>query len=146
MDARGYNKYKEQTINSMTSGELLLLLYDELVKRSTLAHISLQKEEYPVFEDAVTRCIDIVKYLDETLDRSYPISRELARMYEYFIYTLGRIKIGRNQQLLDHIRPMLSELRDTFKQAEKESSSGRSQQPVPQAEPLQEASGVEGGQ
>lgn len=123
MDARGYNKYKEQTINSMTTGELLLLLYDELVKRSTLAHISLQKQDYPVFEEAITRCIDIVKYLDATLDRSYPISRELARMYEYFIYTLGRVKIGRNQKLLDHVRPMLAEFRDTFRQAEKESSS-----------------------
>lgn len=121
MDARGYNKYKEQTINSMTPGELLLLLYDELVKRITLAHISLEKEDYPVFEEATQRCIDIIKYLDQTLDRSYPISRELARMYEYFIYTLGRIKVGRNKKLLDHIKPMLVDLRDTFKQAERES-------------------------
>ena len=43
MDARGYQNYKQQSINSMTSGELLLLLYDELVKRSTLASIALDK-------------------------------------------------------------------------------------------------------
>lgn len=128
MEARGYNKYKEQTINSMTPGELLLLLYDELVKRCTLAHISLGKKDYPVFEEAIQRCIDIIKYLDKTLDHSYPISRELARMYEYFIYTLGRVKIGHNQKLLDHVRPMLTDLRDTFRQAEKESHK-----PVPQA-------------
>ena len=30
MDARGYQQYKEQSINTMTQGELLLLLYDEL--------------------------------------------------------------------------------------------------------------------
>ncbi len=139
MDARGYNKYKEQTINSMTQGELLLLLYDELVKRITLAHISLEKKDYPVFEEAVTRCIDIIKYLDQTLDRSYPISRELARMYEYFIYTLGRIKIGRNQKLLDHVRPMLVDLRDTFRQAEKESHKT----PIAEAKPMAETASGE---
>lgn len=121
MDARGFDKYKEQSINSMTSGELLLLLYDELVKRSTLAQIALEKEDYPTFDQAVTRCIAIIEYLDATLDRSYPISRELARMYEYFTYTLGRVKIGRNKKLLDHVRPMLVEFRDTFRLAEKAS-------------------------
>ncbi len=134
MDARGFNKYKEQTINSMTSGELLLLLYDELVKRITLADIALEREDYQTFEDAVSRCIAIIEYLDTTLDRSYPISRELARMYEYFTYTLGRVKIGRNKKLLDHVRPMLVEFRDTFRQAEKESHK-------PQAVPQVEAEG-----
>lgn len=122
MDMRGYNNYKEQTINSMTPGELLLMLYDELVKRSTLASIALEKEDYPVFNDAVGRCIAIIEYLDETLDRSYPISKEIARMYEYFTYTLGRVRIGRNKELLEHLRPMLAEFRDTFRQAERESS------------------------
>ena len=37
MDTRGYQQYKQQSINSMTPGELLMLLYDEAVKRSTLA-------------------------------------------------------------------------------------------------------------
>ncbi len=107
----------------MSTGELLLLLYDELVNRATMADILLKKKEYPQFEDAVDRCIAIVKYLDETLDKSYPVSMDIARMYEYFVYTLGRIKIGRNQKLLDHIRPMLTEFRDTFRQAEKESTT-----------------------
>ena len=49
MDARGYQQYKQQSINSMTPGELLLLLYDELVKRSTLASIALDKQDWPTF-------------------------------------------------------------------------------------------------
>lgn len=123
MDIRGLNQYKEQSVNSMTSGELLLLLYDELVKRITLAEITLEKQQWPEFEAAVGRCIAIINYLDETLDRAIPISHELARLYEYFTYSLGRIRIGRNKKLLAHIKPMLIDLRDTFKQAEKESST-----------------------
>ena len=69
MDRRGYQQYKQQAINSMTPGELLLLLYDELVKRGTMASIALDKKDYPVFEASVERCMDIINYLDETLDR-----------------------------------------------------------------------------
>lgn len=121
MDARGYQNYKQQSINSMTSGELLLLLYDELVKRSTLASIALDKQDWPVFETALDRCTDIVNYLDETLDRKYPISRDLSRMYDYFTYEMGRIKTGRNKKELARLRPMLVDMRDTFRAAEKNS-------------------------
>ena len=123
MDMRGYQQYKQQSINSMTPGELLLLLYDELVKRSTLAAMALDKANYPLFESAVDRCIDIVNYLDETLDRQYPISHDLSRMYEYFTYQLGRIKIGRNKKELERLRPMLADMRDAFQTAEKSSGA-----------------------
>ena len=123
MDTRGYQQYKQQSINSMTPGELLMLLYDEAVKRSTLASIALDKQDWSTFEGAMDRCIDIVNYLDETLDRQYPISHDLSRMYEYFTYQLGRIKIGRNKQELERLRPMLADMRDAFRTAEKNSST-----------------------
>ena len=125
MDTRGYQQYKEQSVNSMTPGELLLLLYDELVKRASLAAMTLEKGDYPVFEAAVDRCVDIINYLDETLDPRYPISQDLSRMYEYFTYQLGRIRIGRNKEELGHLRPMLAELRDTFHAAERNSAQGK---------------------
>ena len=125
MDRRGYQQYKQQSVGSMTSGELLLLLYDELVKRATMASIALDKGEFPAFEAAVERCIDIVNYLDETLDRQYPISQDLGRMYEYFTYQLGAIKIGRNKRELEQLRPMLAEMRDAFHTAEKNSAGQR---------------------
>ena len=121
MDRRGYQQYKQQSVGSMTPGELLLLLYDELVKRALMASIALDKKDFPAFEAAVDRCSDIVNYLDETLDHKYPISHDLSRMYEYFTYQLGRIKIGRNKQELEKLRPMLAEMRDAFHSAEKNS-------------------------
>ena len=130
MDMRGYQQYKQQSVSSMTPGELLLLLYDELVKRATMASIALDKADYPTFEAAVERCTDIVNYLDETLDRQYPISHDLSRLYEYFTYQLGRIKIGRNKKELEQLRPMLAELRDAFRAAEKNSAAQGKRGPV----------------
>ena len=123
MDMRGYQRYREDSLNTMTPGELLLLLYDELVKRLTLVELELSKEHYPAFEAAVDKSLDIIRYLDDTLDRKYPISKNLDRLYDYFCYELSRVKAGRNGTELTRVKGMVSELRDSFRQADKNQSS-----------------------
>ena len=125
MESRGYQQSKEQSINTMTQGELLLLLYDELMKRLTQAELALSKENYPMFEGAVQRSIDIIQYLDDTLDRKYPISGNLTQLYEYFTYEQGRVKIGRRSEPLGHVKSMAGELRDAFREAQKSGESGK---------------------
>ena len=124
MDVRGYQQYKEQSVNTMTSGELLILLYDELVKRITRAELTLEKQDYPVFEASVERCNDIIRYLDDSLDPQYPISANLHKLYDFFCYELNRIMLGRNMEELKRIKPMLIDLRDSFRTAEKSVSEG----------------------
>ena len=75
----------------MTQAEMLILLYDELIKRLTRAEIALKNQNYTAFDEAVTRCREIVRYLSSTLDKKYAISHELDRMYEYFQYELSRL-------------------------------------------------------
>ncbi len=127
----GFQQYKEQSVNTMTSNELMLLLFDELVKRITRAELSLEKENFDLFEESVDRCLDIIRYLDDTLDRQYEISGDLHRMYDYFCYSLNRVKYGRNMEELHNVKPMLVDLRDTFRTADK--SGGLSSAPNPAA-------------
>ena len=114
---QGYQGYKEQGINDMTPGELLLLLYDELMKRLLRAGLALNKKDYALFEASVDRGLDIIRYLDDTLDMQYPISRNLNRLYDYFSYELNRVKAGRNRVELDRVKTMVGELRDSFREA-----------------------------
>ncbi len=125
MDARGLQNYKAQSLNTMTQGELLILLMDELVKRLMRGDIALEQGDYTLFEASIQRCIDIVRYLDDTLDRRYEVSQGLHRLYDFFCYDLNRIIIGRNKTELDKLRPMITDLRDTFRIAEKNTSQGR---------------------
>ncbi|MCI8916401.1 MAG: flagellar protein FliS [Oscillospiraceae bacterium] len=118
---QGYQGYKEQGINEMSQGELLLLLYDELVKRLLRAGLALDKADYPLFEASVDRSLEIIRYLDDTLDMQYPISRSLNRLYDYFSFELNRVKAGRNKTELDRVKTMVGELRDSFREAEKNS-------------------------
>nr|WP_326212317.1 flagellar export chaperone FliS [uncultured Oscillibacter sp.] len=125
MDMKGFQSYKEQSVNTMTQGELLLLLYDELYKRLSQAELMLDQQNFPVYEASIERSVAIIDYLDSTLDRQYPISKNLAQLYEYFTYELGRAKIGRRKEVLDHVKTMVGELRDAFRQAQKSGDSGK---------------------
>lgn len=117
MNARGVQQYKEQSVNNMTQEELLHQLLDELVKQVTRGSLALEAGNFDMFDDSMDRSFYIIRYLDDTLDRSYPISHDLHRMYDFFSYDLMRIKSGRKKDELERIRPMIVDLRDTFRAA-----------------------------
>lgn len=125
MEMQGFQQYKEQTINTMTQGELLLLLYDELVKHLTRAELALKKADYSGMEDSVDRSLRIIEYLDDTLDKRYEISSNLTKLYDFFEYELARVKAGRNQTELERVKRMVSELRESFRTAQKNNDSGK---------------------
>ena len=119
MYMNGYDQYKAQSINTMTSGELLMLLYDELVKRILRAELALDQENYDLFSQSIDRSRDIVQYLNDTLDRKIPISAELSRMYEFFQFDLSRVSASRNKEILQELKPLVEELRSSFREAQK---------------------------
>jgi flagellar protein FliS len=125
METRGFQTYKEQAVNTMTQEEQLLLLYDELVKYLTRAELALKKPDFPAFEAAAEKSTKIVEYLNSILDRQYPISKNLASLYEYMEYELVRVKVGRNHTELERVKSMAVELRDSFRQADKNIQSGK---------------------
>ena len=106
-----FKQYKESTIYSMSNLELLLLLYDEAVKRLKMAQIALEDKKYETFEECLERTGRIVRYLIQIL----------KRIYEYLIYDISRVKAGRERRAeeIPRISHILSELRDAFNQAGK---------------------------
>lgn len=114
-----YKQYKEQTIYTMTKSELLQLVYNELLKRLTRAELALDTNQMDVFEQSITRSREIVQYLMDTLNHNYPISRELNQMYQFFIYELSRINSSRKKEIIQELKPLVTDLRDAFLEAGK---------------------------
>ena len=73
---------------------------------------------------SVDRSLAIIRHLDDTLNQQYRISNDLHRLYDFFCYELSRVKAGRNRAVLNQVRPMITDLRDTFREADKKSSEG----------------------
>ncbi len=119
MYQNGYQQYKVQSVNTMTRGEMLLLLYDEILKRLNRAELAQKEGLYDVFDQSIVRCQEIVLYLNDTLNTDYAISRDLYRLYDFFMFELGRVKAGRNVAVIEEMKPLVAELRDAFAQASK---------------------------
>jgi len=115
--------YKEQAVNTMTSGEMLILLYDEIIKRLKKAEILAKNLDFNNFEKEVKRAQEVVSYLNITLDRRYEISMELTRLYNFFTYQMARLTAGRNLEIIGEINSLVGDLRDAYKQADRLSKS-----------------------
>ncbi len=115
----GYSQYKEKSIYSMSGPELLLLLFDEAIRRLIRAEKSLEDKNYEDFEDCIHRTTKIVRYLMDILNMDYEISYDLRRIYTYLIYDLSRVNAGRERRKdeIGRIRHILSELREGFEGA-----------------------------
>lgn len=119
MEHNPIQHYKEQSISTMTPDELLLLLFDELVKNLMRCGLAIDQKQYDLLDTAADKSVAIISYLDDILDDRYPISQNLHKLYDYFGYQLARVKIGRNRKVLEEVQRMISDLRDSFRQAEK---------------------------
>lgn len=102
MNVNPYQKYKEDSLMTMTSSEILILLYDELLKRIKASEIFLEKQNFDEFEKNIIRSEEIIDYLKQTLDFNYSISNELYRMYDFFMVQINRVKASRK---MEHITP-----------------------------------------
>lgn len=116
-----FQRYKEASIYSMSSAELLQVLYNEAIGRLTKAEVALEDQAYDLFEDNIHRVSRIVRYLDDILDMHQPISRDLRRIYNYLVMDLSRVNAGRERQKeeIARIRNILAELGGAFDEAGK---------------------------
>lgn len=119
----GYEQYKQQSVNSMTKGEQLILLFDEVVKSLIKSEIAIKENNYELLDASIQKATDIVRYLIEILDRSIPISQDLYRMYDFFLYEFSRIKAGRKIETIVEVKDMVVEMRDAFREANKIAST-----------------------
>ncbi|WP_324824509.1 flagellar export chaperone FliS [Sinanaerobacter sp. ZZT-01] len=116
---KGFQHYKEQSVNTMTKSEMLFLLYDEIIKKMNKAKILANNKDYANFKVEIDKTRKIVLYLMNTLDLKYAVSKDLSRMYEFFNYELSRLSASRNLKIIDELIPLVIDLKDTFKEADR---------------------------
>ena len=116
-----YQKYQQQSVMTMTPGEMLLKLYDEVITQLTAAKQFNEEKDIQKANAAFQKAQKILRYLDQTLDPQYEISGSLSALYDYFIRRLVDANLHKDNGPIDEVLPMVAELRDTFAQADKAS-------------------------
>ncbi len=121
MQRNPYQAYQQQSVMTMTQGEMLLKLYDETIKQLSAAEIFMGEGSIEKTNQALQKAQKIVNHLRATLDFQYEISNQLAALYDYFVRQIVAANIKKDVALIQEILPMVTELRDTFAQAAKQS-------------------------
>ena len=114
-----YQKYQQQSVMTMTQGEMLTKLYDEVITQLNFVKQFTQDKDYPAANLASQKAQKILNYLDATLDDQYEISSNLHALYEYFNRRIVEANLTKNNALVDEVLPMIEELRETFIQADR---------------------------
>ncbi len=114
-----YANYKEQSISTMTKGEMLKTLYDVLLKKILQSKKALEKKDFTVANAELQKSQLIIQHLQKTLDTSYDISGSLNSLYDYCNRLLVDVNIKKDPAQLDEVAKIITGLRDAYVQADK---------------------------
>ena len=114
-----YETYKQQSVMTMTSGQILLLVYNELIKQLSLAQKAFGKNDIVEINRALQKSQNLIRELQNTLNFDYGISNDLNSIYSFFYTVTLNANIKKDASELQMLIDMIAELRDTFTEAEK---------------------------
>lgn len=120
MNRNPYDTYKQQSVMTMTNGQLLLALYDGFLKQISLTSQAFTSKNCSDINTHLQKAQLILTHLRSTLDFKYEISGNLSALYDYFNTVLIQVNIKKDPTGLEEVYQMISELRDTFEKAEKQ--------------------------
>ena len=123
MPVNPYQQYQRQSVMTMTQGEMLTKLYDEVIKQMSGAKICLTEKDLSAVNNALQKAQRILFYLKSTLDFKYEISGNLDALYDFFIERTVQANLKKDAAMLDEIIPMIEDLRDTFVQSDRNARS-----------------------
>lgn len=114
-----YEKYKQQSIMTMTQGEMLVKLYEETAKQLNAATFFIGEGEISKTNDALKKAQRILNHLKATLNPKVEMSGSLEALYDYFLRQIVSANVKKDASYLEDVIPMVVELGETFGQAER---------------------------
>lgn len=119
-----YARYKEQSVMTMTQGDMINLLFDETVNRLNKGLYCLETKNYEGSNTHFKKAQAIISHLSSTLDPQYEVSQGLDALYEYFNHQILQANIKKDPEPVTEVLPMIMELKEAFAQADKQVRMG----------------------
>ena len=119
-----YAKYKQQSVMTMTQGDMINLLYDEIINRLNKGLLGLEVRDFEASNTHFKKAQAIISHLESTLDSQYPVSRNLSSLYEYFNHQIIQANVRKSPDPVQEVLPMIMELKEAFAQADKQVRMG----------------------
>lgn len=114
-----YDQYKQQSILTMTSAEMVVKLYDAIIMQGNRAVIAVEQKDFQTSNEALIKIQDIYSYLLTTLNTEYEIGKNLESLYYFFRQQAIEANINKETTNIKKMVEMITGLRDAYSQAEK---------------------------
>lgn len=119
------NKYLENSIQTASPAQLLIMLCDGAIRFGKKSIEDIKNQDYISANTNIGKVQDIVSEFVITLDQSSPVAENLMKLYEYFSYLLIQANMKKDAAPIQEVLGYLSELKETWIQAAKLSNSQR---------------------
>ncbi len=123
-----YEKYKQTSVETISPGKLLIMLYDGAIKQVEKAVQDIAEKRVGDAHSSIVKAQDIVLELHRTLNPEYSIAKPLGQLYDFIYTQLVEANVHKNQAQLQQILPLLVELRDTWQEAARKAGPGGAMQ------------------
>lgn len=118
------NKYMENTVQTATPAQLLIMLCDGAIRYCRASIEALKASNYQDANINLVKVQDIISEFAITLDRSAPVSGDLLKLYEYFGRRLIEANIKKSVGPAEEVLGYLVQLKETWMQAAKLANGG----------------------
>lgn len=112
-----YEKYKKNSIESISPGEVIVKLFEGCYKFLENAKSEMVKGNKVEANKYILKAEDILVELIDSLNFDYDISNQIYIMYNYMYMELVKITINQNIESLEKITDMVHEYAKTWKEA-----------------------------
>lgn len=114
-----YASYKTQSIQTMTPGEMVVALYEGLIKQLNLAIIYLEEKNMPEVHISLMKSQDIIAYLISTLNPEIEISQTILPYYALFQRQIMDANLKKDVHIIQSVLPLIEEFKQIFTQADR---------------------------
>lgn len=114
-----YQQYKSQALETLTNGEVVVKLFEEISKQVSMAIFLTNAENSFRAFNCISKAQKIISALNDSLDTKYAISIELSEMYMFLYQKLPEATIDKDIELMKSLLKIIDEFKVTFRQADR---------------------------
>ncbi|MBC6002510.1 flagellar export chaperone FliS [Paraclostridium tenue] len=124
--ANPYNTYKQNSVNTASKEQLLLMLLDGAVKYTKIARLAIIDKNMERAHKELVRVQDIFLELMITIDKdSSKYMQNLYNVYEFIKSELSRANIKKDVKIIDNVLPLIEEIRDMWYAVDRKIKTGK---------------------
>ncbi len=119
-----YQQYKKHNVMMANPMELVIMLYNGLIKKLRQAEIAIGDKDAEAANEHLQNAQDIVMELMMGLDLSYGIAQDLLNIYEFAHHQINSINASKQADGIEPLLGILTSLRDAWEQVHNENKGG----------------------